>query len=170
MPDAGFVRVPRNPAGTHEPSGSWLPIARFRGRARRSGRDRTDGQVCVTPPRYVACRQAPTPADGTGPIGPAGPEGTYEARGANCRAPGIQPGMAAHAPKQDRWWRGREPGAEHRLAGPVFALLRAQDMEGRPELPVRPTGQSCSVLSLTSPGGGSSMSMTWPSLATLVCR
>ena len=90
-------------------------------------------------------------------------------RGANRRAPDIQPGMAAHAPNQDGWWRGREPGAEHRFGRPVFALLRAQDMEGRPELPVRQTGQSCPVLSLTSEGG-SSISMTWPSLATLVCR
>ena len=38
------------------------------------------------------------------PIGSAGPEGTYEASWSEPPNPGIRPGMAGHAPNQDRWW------------------------------------------------------------------
>ena len=51
----------------------------------------------VTPPLYVAYRQAPTPADELRPIGTAGPR-EHEGLWSEQPIPGIQPGMADHAP------------------------------------------------------------------------
>ena len=45
-------------------------------------------------------------------------------RGANAGPPGPLPGMDAHAPSQDRWWRGRARRGAMPDGGAIFALFQ----------------------------------------------
>ena len=67
----------------------------------------------VTPPLYVAYCQAPIPARNCSPIGSAGLR-EHEGLWSEQPIPGIQPGMADHAPTG---WvaAGAGPGAKHRI-------------------------------------------------------
>ena len=53
----------------------------------------------------------------------AGPEGTNKASWSEPPIPGIQPGMADHAPKQDRWWWGRARCGAAVCGASIFAFF-----------------------------------------------
>ena len=77
----------------------------------------------VTPPVYVDYRQAPAPAEGF--IDRFGrPGGNKQGFVERTADPGIQPGMADHAPSQDRWWWGRARRGAPICGGDFRALLR----------------------------------------------
>ena len=80
----------------------------------------------VTPPVYLAYRQAPTPADDVEPIGTAGTAGTYDFM-ERQPTPGSQSGMADHAPPG---WVvvGEGPGAKHRFSRLQFLMHTAPPM------------------------------------------
>ena len=91
------------------------------GEGRPVHRDGTGTMELVTPPLYVAYRQAPTPADDANPIGSAGPQGTYRLQRGNLANPRHRPGMAEHAPANGGGGGGG-PSGGHRFAGAFFAF------------------------------------------------
>ena len=117
------ARVPtRRPIGRAVPAGSLLTgeILAFLSK----------GSGSVTPPLYVACRQAPTPVRRLSSIDSAGPEGTNKASWSDRRFPAA--GRAWPTTLQARTGGGGGgPGAEHR----IFATSRTLGTQHHPWRP-----------------------------------